>query len=166
MSEVYRLARLEDSEEVLRIIRGAYESIGRLGIEFRAVHADIAMVQDNIRENSCYVVLHDDVIAATISLRELHEVTKYPFLYWFAVDPAVNGQGIGSRLLSYVEETIVRDALNASAVTLATSKKHPWLLPMYERRGYEPFFERDLGRDDKLVFLTKRLQPAKETILT
>ncbi|WP_425341224.1 hypothetical protein [Brevibacillus borstelensis] len=28
---------------------------------------------------------------------------------------------------------------------------------MYERNGYIPFYERDLGHDDKLVFLQKQL---------
>lgn len=78
-------------------------------------------------------------------------------MYWFAVDPDCKNQGIGSRLLRYVEETVVRDTLHAPCATLATSRKHPWLLSMYERNGYTPFYERDLGHDDKLVFLQKRL---------
>lgn len=162
MSDIYRLARPEDAEEVLRVIRGAYRSISELGIEFRAVQADLAMIVDNMKHHSCYVLAQNGVITATISLRSFPEVTPYPFLYWFAVDPAANGQGIGSRLLSYMEETIIRDRLQSPAVTLATSRKHPWLLPMYERKGYTPFFERDSGKDDKLVFLTKRLLPVSE----
>ncbi|ULL15294.1 GNAT family N-acetyltransferase [Paenibacillus sp. H1-7] len=166
MSEVYRLARPEDAEEVLRIIRGAYASLERLGIEFRAVHADLAMVRDNIIHHSCFVLFQGDAMTATISLRSLEEVTEYPFLYWFAVDPLVNGRGVGTKLLTFAEETVVRDTMGAPAVTLATSLKHPWLLPMYERRGYERFYERELGKDDKLVFLSKRLLPEAQTILS
>jgi len=166
MSYSYRLAAEDDAEQVLRVIQGAYESIRQLGIEFRAVHADLEMVADNIRDNACYVLLDEDSIVATLSLKSLKEVTPHPFLYWFAVDPLRSGQGLGDLLLTYVEERIVRDQLHAEAVTLATSRKHPWLLPMYERRGYERFFERDLGTDDKLVYLTKKLTAAEAATMT
>ncbi|MEK8128748.1 GNAT family N-acetyltransferase [Paenibacillus filicis] len=161
MSITYRLAVAQDAEHILRVIKGAYTSIERLGIAFRAVHADLDMVLDNIIQQSCYVLVQDGTILATLSLRSNSEVTPHPFLYWFAVDPAWGGKGIGSLLLTYVEETVVRDELKASAVTLATSRKHPWLLPMYERRGYERFFERALGTDDQLIFLTKPLPPVQ-----
>ena len=166
MSYSYRLAAESDAEQVLRVIQGAYESIRQLGIEFRAVNADLEMITDNIKDNSCYILLDGDSIVATLSLKSLKEVTAHPFLYWFAVDPARGGQGLGDLLLTYVEEKIVRDTLLAEAVTLATSKKHPWLLPMYERRGYERFFERDLGTDDKLVYLTKKLTAAEAVTTT
>ncbi|WP_282935935.1 GNAT family N-acetyltransferase [Paenibacillus sp. RC67] len=166
MSYTYRLAAEEDAEQVLYVIQGAYESIRQLGIEFRAVHADLDMIVTNIKDNSCYILIHDGSVAATLSLKPLPEVTPHPFLYWFAVDPERSGQGLGDHLLTYVEEHIVRDTLNADAVTLATSKKHPWLLPMYERRGYERFFERDLGKDDQLVYLTKKLTAAETAART
>ncbi|OXM86212.1 GNAT family N-acetyltransferase [Paenibacillus rigui] len=159
MSEVYRRAVPEDSEKVLKVILGAYKSIRELGIEFHAVHADIEMIRNNVIQNNCYVLEQNGAIVATISHKPLQEVTPYPFLYWFAVDPLVSSKGVGSKLLRYVEEAILRDALQASAVTLATSRKHPWLLPMYERKGYKPFYERALGKDDQLVFLTKILVP-------
>ncbi|WP_028552899.1 GNAT family N-acetyltransferase [Paenibacillus sp. UNC451MF] len=164
MSYTYRLASEEDAEQVLHVIQGAYESIRELGIEFRAVHADLDMIATNIRENSCYILIQDSSVVATLSLKSLKEVTPYPFLYWFAVDPSYSSQGWGSLLLTYVEERIVRDTLGADGVTLATSKKHPWLLPMYERRGYERFYERDLGKDDQLVYLTKKLTAAEAAI--
>ncbi|WP_426445945.1 GNAT family N-acetyltransferase [Paenibacillus sp. S-38] len=157
MTEVYRLAAAEDAEELLALILGAYQTIRELNIAFTAAQADLDLVRGNIVNNSCYVLEIDGEIAATISLKSLEEVTPHPFLYWFAVDPKQKGRGVGRRLLDHVEDTVVRLGLQASAVTLATSRKHPWLLPMYERRGYRPFFERDLGDDDKLVFMTKVL---------
>jgi ribosomal protein S18 acetylase RimI-like enzyme len=89
------------------------------------------MIRENIIHNACYVLEIDGSIAATISLKNLEEVTDLPFLYWFAVLPFYKNQGIGNRLLTYVEEAIVRDTLLAPGVVLATSRKHPWLLAMY-----------------------------------
>lgn len=166
MSEIYRLAGPEDAGELLEVISGAYQSIRDLNIEFRAVHADLEMVRSNIQDNHCYVLQLDGAIAATISLKLQHDASEFPFLYWFAVHPRYANQGIGSRLLSFVEKRIVRDVHKAQAVTLATSKKHPWLLPMYERKGYRRFFERDLGTDDKLIFLKKVLVPEAAAVVT
>ncbi|MDQ0901203.1 GNAT superfamily N-acetyltransferase [Paenibacillus sp. V4I7] len=164
MSEVYRIATIDDAEEQFKVIDGAYESIRELGITFRAANADIEMIRENILENTSYVLEIDGSIAATISMKNLPELTELPFLYWFAVLPAFKNQGVGNRLHSYVEEVVVRNTLLAPGVVLATSKNHPWLLPMYERKGYEAFFERPLGDTDTLIFLKKTLieqgQPA------
>ncbi|WP_159884954.1 GNAT family N-acetyltransferase [Paenibacillus puerhi] len=159
MSEGYRLAVAEDAEELLDLILGAYQTIRDLNIAFTAAQADIELVATNILEHTCYVVEKDGRLAATVSLKELPDVTPHPFLYWFAVDPRWKGRGIGRELLDYIEQRVIRQELRAPAVTLATSRKHPWLLPMYKRRGYQPWFERDLGTDDKLVFMTKQLLP-------
>ncbi len=159
MNEVYRQATLDDAEQVLGVVRRAYRSIGEFEIEFAAVHADLEMVRTNIAEHASYVLEIGGMIVATISLRSLPEVTDLPFLYNFAVDPAYANRGVGSKLLAYAEEAVVRDILLSPAVVLATSAKHPWLLPMYERKGYVRFYERELGRDDKLVFLRKNLLP-------
>lgn len=157
MSEIYRLATIEDAEEQFKVIDGAYESIRELGITFRAANADIDLILENLIENTSYVLEIDGSIAATISLKNLPELTELPFLYWFAVLPEFKNQGVGNRLLTYVEEVIVRDTLLSSGVVLATSKNHPWLLPMYERKGYQAFHERPLGETDTLVYMKKTL---------
>ncbi|TXK79838.1 GNAT family N-acetyltransferase [Paenibacillus sp. N3.4] len=157
MSEIFRLANIQDAEEHLQVITEAYETIRDLGISFRAAHADLNMITENIIHNSTYVLEIDGKMAATISMKNLEEVTDLPFLYWFAVRPEYKNQGVGNRLLTYVEEVVVRDTLLEKGVVLATSKKHPWLLPMYERKGYEAFFERPLGDSDVLIFLKKTL---------
>ncbi|WP_445486755.1 GNAT family N-acetyltransferase [Niallia sp. 03133] len=54
-------------------------------------------------------------------------ISPYPFIWWFAVDPKYKRKGIGSRLLTYVEEKILRDTVKAPAVYLATAERHPCL---------------------------------------
>ncbi|NEW05096.1 GNAT family N-acetyltransferase [Paenibacillus sp. SYP-B3998] len=157
MSDKYRLATNADAEMMLEVISQAYESIRELGIAFRAASADLDMISENIINSSCYVLEIDGSIVATISLKNLEEVTDLPFLYWFAVLPSYKNQGVGNRLLTYVEEVVVRDTLLAPGVVLATSRNHPWLLAMYERKGYEPFHEKPLGEADTLIFLKKTL---------
>ncbi|MDQ0201525.1 GNAT family N-acetyltransferase [Neobacillus ginsengisoli] len=159
MSNTYRLATLEDAEELLSLTLRAYEPIRKLGIQFPAATADIELVKHNITNHSCYVLEQNNSIVATLSVRLFEEVTDLPCVWWFAVDPAYKKQGFGSKILRYVEEVIIRDTLKAPAVALGTSDKHPWLIPMYERNGYERFYEVDHGERGKGVFLRKVLIP-------
>ncbi|MFF2908887.1 GNAT family N-acetyltransferase [Paenibacillus sp. NPDC057934] len=168
MSEVFRQADLKDAEQLVDIIYRAYHLIRELGLHWPAATADLALVQENVTLNECYLLEKDGVILATVTLSkgdEISQRTGIPFVKWFAVDPNYSGQGYGGKLLDWVEEHIIHDRLGASAVTLATAKKHPWLVQMYERRGYERFMELE-GRDgDGLMYLLKKtLQYKQQTI--
>lgn len=163
MGEVFRLATVNDAEELLDVILRAYEPIRELGIQFPAATATIELVSNNIKINDCYVLEIDGAIAATITLskgEEVKQITDLPFVKWFAVSPLYKNKGIGAKLITWVEEAVIRDKLKAPAVTLATAERHPWLVAMYERRGYERFFDIDLGNGDgPIVFLRKVVNP-------
>ncbi|WP_425341225.1 GNAT family N-acetyltransferase [Brevibacillus borstelensis] len=97
MSDLFRLATKKDAEALLELISRAYQTIRDLEIEFTAVHADLPMILENLSEHTCFVHEREGKLLAAISLRSLVEVTEYPFLYWFAVDPDYQNQGIGRR---------------------------------------------------------------------
>lgn len=159
MSEIYRLATQEDAERLQDVIYKAYVTIRELKLHWPAANADLAMIQTNIAENECYVLEIDGEVQATVTLskgNELKGITDLPFLRWFAVDPDAQGKGVGNKLLNWVEQHIIRDKLAAPAVTLATAEKHPWLLPMYERRGYERFMAFDPDNGDGTMHLLKK----------
>ncbi|CAI6062477.1 GNAT family N-acetyltransferase [Cohnella sp. JJ-181] len=159
MSEIYRLATQADAERIRDVIYEAYVTIRELELHWPAAHADLAMIQTNIAEHECYVLEVDGEVKATVTLskgNELKGITDLPFLRWFAVDPDSQGKGFGNKLLNWVEQHIIRDKLGAPAVTLATAEKHPWLLPMYERRGYERFMAFDPQNGDGTMHLLKK----------
>lgn len=160
MSEIYRLAKLEDAGRLLHVIFEAYVTIRELELHWPAAHADLALIQDNILSNECYVLELNGEIAATVTLSkgdEVKAVTEFPFIKWFAVDPAYQGVGLGHKLLNWVEQSIIKDKLGAAAVTLATAEKHPWLLPMYERRGYERLHVFDFDNGDGPMHLLRKI---------
>lgn len=163
MDRKIRLATFEDGLKLLDLILRAYAPIRELGINFAAATADISLVQNNIKNNMCYVVEENDQLIATCSLRMPWGLQPgpcgVPHLYWVAVDPEVKKQGLASMLLTYVEETIIRDTLKSPAVTLGTADKHPWLVEMYEKRGYEKVGSADLGRGHTTIYLRKVLSP-------
>ncbi|RRJ41070.1 GNAT family N-acetyltransferase, partial [Pseudomonas aeruginosa] len=62
----------------------------------------------------------------------------------------------------YVEEDFLRDTLKAAAVTLGTSARlHPWLLSIYEKRGYEIYAKHENDDGDLGVIMRKILIPER-----
>ncbi|SET25720.1 GNAT family N-acetyltransferase [Paenibacillus sp. NFR01] len=159
MSEVYRLAELKDAEQLLDVTYRAYALIRELGLHWPAATADLALIQDNIAVNECYVLELDGVIIATITLSKEEEIKKLsplPFIKWFAAHPDYSNKGYGGKLLDWVEEHVILGQLGSPEVTLATAQKHPWLVQMYERRGYERFLELDPQNGDGMMYLLKK----------
>lgn len=162
MKPQYRLAVERDAEQLLALTLRAYEPIRKLGIRFAAAHADLDLVLQNIRENACYVMEEDGWIIATITLRMPWGKQPGPYgvphIWWFAVDPGTGKKGIGTKLLQWLEETILRDTLKVPFVSLGTADKHPWLIEMYERKGYVRSGEQDLGKGHITVYMKKQLR--------
>ena len=117
---------------------------------------------NNIQKNACYVLEEDGRILATISLRMPWGPNPGPYgvphIWWFAVDPETGKKGTGSDMLEWLENTVLRDTLKAPFVSLGTADKHPWLIGMYERKGYVRAGEKDLGKGHITIYLKKQLQ--------
>lgn len=162
--DIFRLATVADTDELLDLTLKAYKPIRDLNISFSAAFADINLVTNNITSNLTYVLERDFKIIATITIRfpwyDEDPSFKYPFIWWFAVHPDYKKHGEGNKLLKYVEETILRDTLKAPAVILGTSTKHPWLVEMYKRKGYEIYFEREV-EGDSIVRMYKKIIPER-----
>ncbi|UMT77878.1 GNAT family N-acetyltransferase [Staphylococcus roterodami] len=167
-----RLASEQDAEKLQQLMHEAFTPLRELGIDWPSVNADLDAVKENIDKNTTFVMTIDDEIISTITVRypwgSLKSISGYPFVWWFATNPAYEGQGFGSQLLTYVEETFLRDTLKAAAVTLGTSARlHPWLLKIYEKRGYEIYSEHENDDGDLGVIMRKILIPERfeESIL-
>ncbi|WP_058302902.1 GNAT family N-acetyltransferase [Gorillibacterium timonense] len=160
MSEQFRRAKREDAEHLQAVIHEAYVLIRELKLNWPAANADVTQVRENVEKNECYVLEADGRIVATITLskeEEVKAVTDLPFIKWFAVDPTEQGKGYGDKLLAWVETAIIRDQVGAPAVTLGTAENHPWLLPMYERRGYESIYSFDAGTGEGPMHLLRKV---------
>ena len=159
----FRLAMLEDAEALLDLTLRAYAPIRELGIHFAAATADLDLVKKNVLNNACYVMLRDDVIIATASLRMPwgHQPGPFgvPHLWWFATDPATSQKGDGSAFLHWLETAVVKDQLKTPYLSLGTADNHPWLIEMYERRGYVRSGSADLGKGHLTIYLKKTILP-------
>jgi GNAT superfamily N-acetyltransferase len=161
-----RVANQGDAEEIQRLMYEAFTPLRELGIDWPSVNADVDLVEQNIKTSTTFVLENDKEIISTITVRYPWEgkrrISVYPFVWWFATKPSYDGRGLGSKLLKYVEETYLRDTLKAPAVTLGTSaRKHPWLLDIYKKRGYEVYAEPENKDGDLGVIMRKVLIPEK-----
>ncbi|MFS0724141.1 GNAT family N-acetyltransferase [Paenibacillus sp. 1P07SE] len=159
----FRLATLADGPQLLDLSLRAYEPIRQLGIHFAAATADLALVEKNLTNNMCLVMEEEGRIVSTISVRMPWGPQPGPYgvphLWWFASDPDATRKGIGREMITWCEETMLRDTLKTPAVSLGTADKHPWLIEMYARRGYEIQGSKDLGRGHITIFMKKILIP-------
>ncbi|PHK49599.1 GNAT family N-acetyltransferase [Staphylococcus edaphicus] len=161
-----RIATESDAEVLQQLMHEAFTPLRELGIDWPSVNADLTLVKDNLTKNTTFVLEDDKEIISTITVRfpweSKRRISIYPFVWWFATKPSYDGKGIGSKLLKYVEETFLRDTLKVPAVTLGTSaRKHPWLLDIYKKRGYEVYAEHENDDGDLGVIMRKVLIPER-----
>lgn len=72
------------------------------------------------------------------------------FIGKLIVHPDLQGQGIGTKLLSEIEQTC-----QSKRYELFTSTKSERNIKLYERLGYIKYKEQNLGNDLKLIYLAK-----------
>lgn len=160
------MATLEDADALQTLMYRAFTPLREAGIDWPSVNADIEMIEKNIKYNAAYVLEKDGEIISTLSIRfpwePKYKVSQFPFIWWFATNPDFEGKGYGKQLMIYIEEAILRDTLKAPAVVLGTSaRKMAWLKEVYERWGYETFFELEEASGDRGAMMVKVLIPER-----
>ena len=83
-------------------------------------------------------------------------------LYWIAVDPKRQGQGIGQLLLRFVENEVRRKRGRMLLIETSSKESYASTMRFYERSGYDEISRiKDFYRieDDKVVYC-KKLTPS------
>jgi ribosomal protein S18 acetylase RimI-like enzyme len=83
-------------------------------------------------------------------------------LYWIAVDPKQQGQGVGQLLLRFVENEVRRQRGRMLLIETSSKESYAPTMRFYERSGYDEISRiKDFYRieDDKVVYC-KKLTPS------
>lgn len=170
----FRTAILDDAPAVAELINAAFGGKGGWTSEANLVNGDrtdAEEVRRMIRDPDLVFVLLEDsgrVAGCTYVKRTSGEEA---YLGLLAVDPAVQGAGIGSRIIAEAER-IAREEWRCARIALTTMTRHrPEMAVYYERRGYartgrfEPLQRKDAEEKAKVrglvrEWMIKSLAPA------
>ena len=141
-----RLINDSDSiAELTDLLHRAYKPLADAGMRYFATHQTEDQTREKIAGGQCYVALLDGKLVGTVTF-------KFPVVFagsgksrWysrldvsyfgqFGIEPHLQGQGIGSRMLNRVETT-ARES-GAAELAFDTSEHATHLIEYYSKRGF------------------------------
>ena len=162
-----RLIEDGDSFEMLTgLLHRAYASLARMGLRYRATHQDAATTRSRAAKGECYLMFDGARLVGTILL--IPPSVRAPYCAWydredvavssqFAVEPQLQGRGLGSQLLSFAEARA--SVLGAAEVAVDTAENAAHLLAFYSARGYRQVGDAQWDHTNyRSVILSKRLK--------
>jgi len=139
---IRRLAPTDSIPELTRLLHRAYRAQVEMGLRPLAGRQDDDTTRKRTANGECYVAVLEGALVGTILFHEVEDALGPPWFQnkfvdsfsQFAVDPDIQGRGIGQLLLDMAE----RRALECGASELGLSMAEPdtKLLAFYLRRGY------------------------------
>lgn len=155
----------DNLDELTRLLNAAYKKLADQGFRYLASHQDSKITKQRIEEGHCFVATLDDRIVGTVTFYSPQQnagcdwydqpfVAKYG---QFAVEPELQGSGVGSKLIRYVEELAAKE--NAEEIAIDTAEGASELINYYNRRGYR-FIEYAQWQETnyRSVILSKKLK--------
>lgn len=142
------LGPAEDLAGLTALIHRAYAPLGASGLNFTAVDQTVEQTAFRVAHGNCWVVERDGHLLGTLTLDAAYDpnvhgwarATPWFFrqdvmhLHQFAVDPALQAQGIGAALLAAAQQAAHERGARALALDTALPAAH--LLAFYRRHGF------------------------------
>lgn len=147
---IFRILKESDSiVEINTLLLSAYRPLAEAGMRYAASHEDPEATKKNIENGECFLGILDEKIIACAILRlpgrgdKLGWKAVNPSWYQsptvttfgrFAVDPTLQGHGVGSKMMDVLEARAKE--LGFEELALDTSEHAANLISMYKARGY------------------------------
>lgn len=136
----YRLASKEDINSIVAIVESAYRGdSSRLGWTTEAdfidgQRTDAQEVIEILEKDNQVLILgeEDGQIFASV---QLNKSSDHAYLGMFAVDPTMQGKGIGLSLLKYAEEFVQKE-WSSQGLRMSVISIREELIAWYARHGY------------------------------
>lgn len=129
-------------EELTELLHRAYKRLGDMGLRYLATHQTVEQTQSRVKQGKCFVAEQGGKLIGTITLytvpgKESPETYRQEDTGWFGqfgIEPELQTNGLGNRMLRFIEEYAVSNGLRQLA--LDTSEKATHLIEWYQRYGY------------------------------
>lgn len=135
-------AERDSAADLTDLLHRSYASLAAMGLRFFATHQSVEQTLERIRDGACYVGEIDGCIVATIIYHapersggcDWYERPDVATFGQFAVEPELQRNGYGGRLMDHVEALAASDG--AAEIALDTAEPAHHLIAYYTRRGY------------------------------
>lgn len=160
------LAPTDSFDELTDLLHRAYKPLADAGMRYLATWQDAAKTRERCLAGECWIGESGGRIVATATLSLPGTAKGTPWFeradvaafHQFAVEPKLQGSGLGGRVMSLLEERAA--ALGAKELALDTAEGAAGLIAFYAKRGYR-FVEHADWRPDAnylSVVLSKTLR--------
>lgn len=150
--------------ELTDLLHRAYAPLAEMGLRYMATHQSVEVTRRRVEQGQCFVALAGGVISGTIVFKETGQTRGCPWydrsdvasIGQFAVEPALQGNGLGRRLMALAEERALTSGARELALDTAEPASH--LIAWYERLGYRHIEYADWGHTNyRSVIMSKTL---------
>lgn len=161
----------DDLIALTRLINAAYKKNLDMGFRFVATWQGPEITARRIADGHCLVAECEDRIVGTATIKKLDYEGAHPWylrpgtwhLGQFAVEPALQGAGVGRQLMDAVEALAFEKGADELSLDTAETAHH--LINYYDRRGYRPIGPIDHRPEVNYlsIILSRRIRPTLTT---
>lgn len=130
-------------EELTNLLHRAYKRLADMGLNFIATFQSAEYTRNYLKKGECYILEANSKLTGTVfyyttmwdDAPEIYKQKESVLIGKFAVEPALQMHGLGSKLMDFVESLAIKR--NKKRVVLDTSEKALHLIDYYNNRGYK-----------------------------
>jgi len=164
---------LKDSdslEHLTELLHRGYKRLADMGLRYLATYQDVATTRRRISHGDCFVAVYHGHIIGTLTFFPPNAIGGSPWLNrddvadmgQFAVEPDFQGNGVGSRMIAFMES--YARSRGCVELSLDTAESADHLIKWYERLGYRfiEYVEWEIT-NYRSVVMSKTLLAASDT---
>jgi len=136
------IADTDSLEELTDLLHRAYKVLADMGLKYVATYQDVKVTRRRIARGTCLIAVQDNRIVGTITYYSPESTFGSDYLNrpdvahfgQMAVDPDLQGNGLGARLIEQAEQLAAHPGVAELALDTAETATH--LIDWYTRLGY------------------------------
>ena len=142
----YRIAGMEDLEEIFHMVQNAIENMNQQGIrQWDTIYPDKVILKEDILKKQLRVGVIDGQIAVIYVLNQecdeayqigkwMHQTEPYYVIHRLCVNPAFQNRGIAGSAMLHIERELLD--MGITAIRLDVFSRNPYALKLYDSLGY------------------------------